>query len=185
VCTAGACDGTIRTSCNGYVGPEVSCGLASCSGGTETFAGKCDGKGACNAPPPHACGAYACGPTGCNTTCTGDSDCSQSNVCDRVSSHCVSGATCDGQHTVTAPNGTVTDCTPYNCEGSQCRTACGTVGDCAPPNVCDATGHCGPPPQASGSSGGCTFSPASHRGGIPASALLLLATLLLRGKKRQ
>src|SRR5262249_33253110 len=48
-----------------------------------------------------------------------------------------SGPTCDGDHTVQAPGGGVTDCTPYACEASgACRTSCTVSAQCVQGNVC-------------------------------------------------
>jgi MYXO-CTERM domain-containing protein len=59
------------------------------------------------------------------------------------------------------------DCSPYVCGSSgTCKQVCVNINDCYAPNVCDPSGHCVSPPssQDSGSSGGCSASPASGSG---------------------
>src|SRR5581483_1866233 len=98
------------------------------------------------------CGAYACGPTACKTTCASDADCAQGNTCDVATSKCVSGATCDGDHTVTGANGEKQDCSPYKCsQTGGCEQQCTSVTDCVSPDVCDETQRCVAP--ASGDQG--------------------------------
>jgi hypothetical protein len=185
-CGAAQCDGTVRASCEGYVGPAVSCGEASCANGQAQATGSCDGKGGCRMSPPSACGTFACNGNVCGVTCKVNGDCMPGNKCDPTTGKCVSGASCDGQHTVTSPNGTQTDCAPYICEGSTCKTSCGAVTDCADPFVCDPAGHCVSQPGAPSSEvGGCAI---RTKHGEPSStgALVALAGLaILRTRRRR
>jgi len=73
------CDGADRTKCN--LGTTTKpCSQNACTSGVETHASYCDGAGKCNdvAKP---CGAYACGTTGCKTSCTVKSDCGPGYGC--------------------------------------------------------------------------------------------------------
>ena len=53
----------------------ISCGNASCSGGTATSATTCDGAGSCRAPTVQTCNPYVCGATACKSSCLTDADC--------------------------------------------------------------------------------------------------------------
>jgi hypothetical protein len=186
VCSAAKCDGKDRTECAGFVGPSMSCRAASCMNGVQTLAAGCDGMGHCPAAETKSCDPYACDPSSnaCFQTCTKDSDCATGNPCSN--GKCVSGATCDGAHTIKNPDGTQTDCAPYNCQGSTCRMTCASVNDCASPNVCDTTNHCvaPAPSSSSGSSGGCAASNGQHD---DPWALLLgsLGSALLLARRRR
>jgi MYXO-CTERM domain-containing protein len=186
-CSAAQCDGTVRTTCNGFVGPQTSCGEASCTNGVATLAGKCDGKGVCQSPPTETCGAYACDATtmACKTECASDSDCASANKCDVPSKKCVSGASCDGMHTVTSPTGQPTDCTPYACEGDHCKVMCQSVNDCVAPFVCDPSGACVQPSGATGDSGGCNVTAGGERSKNGAWLLALGAAVIAIARRRR
>ena len=133
----------------------------------------------CTLPAPVPCGSYACGATECKTTYEGDGDCARGNLCDRVTSKCVSGATCDGDHIVTGASSTPQDCTPYKCEASGvCRSTCNSVADCVAPTFCDPLGKCVAPSEAS-SGAGCAIGVAGG-GHAPWWALLGVASLAVR-----
>jgi MYXO-CTERM domain-containing protein len=156
--------------------------VSSCATDTATSAGTCDGKSTCQTPAPVPCGAYACGATACKTTCGADSDCAPGNLCDATTSKCVSGATCDGDHTATGASGTPQDCAPYKCEASGiCRSTCNSVADCVAPTVCDALGKCVTPAE-SASAAGCAVGTAGG-GHTPWWALLAVASLAMRRRR--
>jgi hypothetical protein len=184
-CSAKICDGNDGTSCAGFVGSDVVCGQPTCANGTATSAGTC-GKGACNGIKMTPCVTYACGATTCNTSCASDADCAQGNKCDQPTGKCVSGATCDGDHTTTSPNGTTVDCSPYTCESNgTCKSTCGSVHDCVTPNVCDQSGACIPPPATTGESGGCAVARAPSENDAPrAWGLALLLSIARRRRSR-
>lgn len=73
------CDGSTTSHCAGWPGAETGCGDATCAGGMlTTYA--CGGNGACH-PTTTSCGLYACGPSGCLSTCAGDGDCVGTAYC--------------------------------------------------------------------------------------------------------
>ncbi|MGZ3452082.1 MAG: MYXO-CTERM sorting domain-containing protein [Polyangiales bacterium] len=146
------CDGTDGKKCNNAA-PTVACGTPSCEMGIEQQVSTCDGGGTCK-PASKACGAYACGPTACLTTCVTTVDCSIGSFCKDGS--CI-GAQGPGEKCADATqckSGFCTDgvcCTVMSCDmGSACAAgpgplagtclktkgvACTAAGDCA-------TGHC-------------------------------------------
>jgi hypothetical protein len=64
-------------------------------------------------------------------------------------------ATCDGKHSlVTAAGVVTTDCTPYACDGTTCKSSCKSIDDCVFPNECSSANTCVPPPNGSGNGGG-------------------------------
>lgn len=180
-CSAAQCDGTDRLSCGGFAGAQVACGSASCENGVERRASVCDSKGACKAVEPIACGAFACGANACKTECAGDADCAPGNTCDVTTKKCVSGATCDGDHTTTSANGTKVDCAPYKCQANgTCRNECTTVDDCVAPRVCDTGGKCVDAPASTPTQDGCSVGRGSTSGSFGGLALLALALLRAR-----
>jgi len=64
---------------------------------------------------------------------------------------------CDGNTTITDPEGNQFSCAPYKCTTSaSCTSSCVTTADCIPPTVCNSAGKCVPaPPAATSSGGGC------------------------------
>jgi hypothetical protein len=130
--TDGFCDGA--GACRLYSTTTV-CGTDSCTGGTETFAGHCDGKGTCGTGTLAACQQYICGSNGeCKTSCASNADCAAGYVCNgTICGKKVNGITC----------ASATECTSGYCEqGICCNTGCeatcqscnlgGTVGTCTP-----------------------------------------------------
>jgi hypothetical protein len=149
------CNGTNRTACVYAPAGTVACGLAGCTGGVQTTASKCDGKGVCP-NTSSSCGAYACGPSACLTTCANDSYCATGYYCDVPSSTCVPkiglGTTC----TTSSQCSAGTYCTDGVCcgvatcgAGSSCAlgTAGGTIapGTCSKVNgtACASNAECG------------------------------------------
>jgi hypothetical protein len=185
-CLAAECDGINAVTCAAYAGAMTACGAPSCNAGVETLVGECAGDGTCKTPASVPCGAYSCGATACNTSCTVDADCEGGNECDASTGKCVSGATCgaDG-HTTTSPDGTTRDCAPYECQSNgTCLTACATVADCVSPTVCSAGGQCVSPPSGGGSSAGCGVA-RGPSGAESSWGLVGLALLVVRRKRRQ
>lgn len=186
VCGAdGMCNGA--GACRLFTPAGMACGPAEvCAAGLQTSATVCDGSGTCAAPPGIACGAYACGATACNTSCAKDQDCAPGNSCD-TTSKCISGATCDGDHTARKVDGTTEDCAPYKCDSAgSCRSMCSSITDCVAPSVCDLSGKCVPPPTPDGASGGCSTVPgdSGSRNPVAPLALLGLAALFVRRRCR-
>jgi hypothetical protein len=130
--TDGYCDG--NGACHKYAA-GTACGASSCTTGSQTSAGMCDGAGVCQAGTTKACEPYVCGTAGtCLAKCAKDADCAPNYVC--------AGTICDKK-----PNGAVcsagSECTSTHCEqGVCCNVGCsgtcmscsltGTVGTCSP-----------------------------------------------------
>ncbi len=140
------CDGKVVTKCS-YLPPSLSpCSENACKDGGEIHASACDGNGACS-DVKKSCGAYACGPTACKSSCTVSGDCA-------LGFHCSAGACVPteglGKECVAASacaSGFCTDavcCAVASCgDGKSC--ALGTKGACATVQggVCSADADCG------------------------------------------
>ena len=141
--TDGLCDG--NGACQSY-GPTTSCGMDSCTGGTETPGPRCDGVGDCVSGAAVSCAPYICGTGGdCQTSCASSADCAAGYSC----------------------NGTIC-CMPGHCAGGALGTTCAGAGDCASgfcqQAVCCAsscTGTC-QSCALTGSAGTCTNVPANQ-----------------------
>jgi hypothetical protein len=181
-CKARRCDGVVTTACEGYVGSTVVCRSPACTDNKSVTEARCDAKGNCLADAPKACDPYVCDGAVCKTTCTANTDCASPSVCDTTSGKCVNAAKCDGDHTLTAPDGvTTTDCAPYKCDVSgNCKKECSSSSDCAVPALC-SEGKCVAPPAAAGETGddgGCAIgSPSGTKTGAFAAAAALVAVV--------
>ena len=167
---AGTCDGTSTAAC-AYPGAATACRAASCSGGTATLPGSCDGTGSCPPAELQPCGAFACGATSCLGSCAADGDCSPGNWCSGgvcvprrtngtscggagqcASGLCVDGVCCDractGQCEACDGKGSVGTCAPVSGAPHGSRTPCATDG-----SVCGGT--------CDGSSDACSYPGAS------------------------
>jgi hypothetical protein len=180
-CAAKACDGKTGASCEAYVGPEVVCRASACAAGVQTLEAKCESKGTCPASTSLPCSPYACGADACKSSCVVETDCAAGFVCDVTHAKCISGTTCDGDHTVTSPRGDQTDCTPFKCGASGCLESCMDSSQCVAPAICDpATSKCVAPAATSGS-GGCTVGQLATTG----PAWLLAALVALARQRRR
>jgi hypothetical protein len=188
VCGALACNGVVTAACVGFVGSETVCKAASCVDGKATLVTSCAGNGVCPEPVTMACAPFACGGETCAKSCSSDADCATMFHCVAASGTCVANAaaSCDGMHTVTSPDGHMTDCAPYTCEGTSCKTSCQSVVDCVYPAECTGEGKCATSePTPTSSSGGCRAAPSAH-GDPPLDVLCFLATALgLRSRRRR
>ncbi len=141
----GQCDGAGR--CRTYA-KGTSCGASVCVG--NRAAGRvCDGIGACtNSADGFECAPFACANASgsCISACdpVEGHDCLDGFRCDEATRLCVTreGSSCDGDHTVTSPDGTTKDCGTYKCDGSACKGSCTSIADCVSPAVCSADGKC-------------------------------------------
>ena len=129
VCCNVACSGSC-VSCNqpdrtgecmpvpaGQKDPREACRIEAAE--TCGFSGFCNGQGGCaKYAPGTACGGGVC--SGPRTF--------------------VPGGECDGEGLCV--KGQALECTPFNCEGGNCRASCVADADCVPPNVCSG-GRCG------------------------------------------
>ena len=193
-CSARACDGSkSTTTCAGFVGIEVVCRPESCTDGVETTGATCEGTGECPPAKTKECEPYACGATSCRTTCTEDADCRGGTRCEPSTMRCVSGATCDGDHTVTGVDGTTTDCAPYRCDADgTCNETCSSSDDCVSGFLCDDGSGVGVCVEASdgsaaGDEGGCGCRTAgAPRGGATGLLVVLgLGGALWRSRRRR
>lgn len=194
-CTAKICDGTARASCAGFVGAKVSCRAASCTEGVATMPAACDGSGACPAAVTRRCDPYVCAGDDCGKApCKTDAECAAEYRCaiaaGATQGECVvrTDNLCDGAHTVTARDGRTTDCSPYNCDVSGCKTSCATSGDCVGGSVCDqsaGTGKCVPASAAVAEpeSSGCAASRGARTNGV--AALLVSLVAFAWGRRRR
>ncbi|MBI4704819.1 MAG: hypothetical protein HY744_27260 [Deltaproteobacteria bacterium] len=197
-CAAALCDGHQRQSCKGLPGTEVVCRQGSCTAGTATREGRCDGSGSCEPLRTHACAPYACGAAGCQTACAATQDCAPSHVCviapDAQTGQCQPVARCDGGHTISTPGGASTDCRPYRCTpAGSCLDGCVSSADCAPGFVCSSLARCVAPAASGAPFGGCGCRLAdgdggrrgrAGGGGASWPALLLLLGLARRSGSR-
>ncbi len=154
----GTCDG--RGRCRKQL-PGVACGAVVCRQGFATGT-LCDGFGTCGQNQAGvSCQAYQCGDgQGCKTSCTTDHDCASTHRCEGTQCVARAKAACDGNHTLVAPDGKVTDCAPFKCSGDTCRTTCARVDDCVSPASCGFDNVCHAPQDAAvtppDDGGGCS-----------------------------
>ena len=163
----------------------VACGDSSCTDGVRT-GGRCDvgNPGTC-APVTEECGAFACDSTAtsCLAVCSKTEECAQGAVCRESLCAFVESAECDGDHTVVEPNGSLTDCSPFRCDGAACLNRCKIVDDCVDGKVCDQSGACVDPPPAPEPVEDCSF--ASPTGGkVNLLYFLALAGLASLSRRR-
>jgi len=181
-CKARVCDGVAPATCEGYVGSTVVCREAACTDNKAVTEARCDAKGNCPADAPKVCEPYVCDGKVCKSGCATNADCTAPSTCDASSGKCVNAAKCDGDHTLTAPDGvTTTDCVPYKCDVSgNCKKECSSTSDCAVPALC-AESKCVPPATGTGDTGddgGCAIgSPSSSKARAFGASIALLALL--------
>jgi hypothetical protein len=182
-CKQLTCDGTTRDQCVGFVGPTVPCREAACTAGIATSTAVCDGKGNCAEQDGQKCEPFVCLGAACGAACASDAECAAKFQCDPVKHDCVprTGASCDGDHTLSTPGGQTTDCSPYKCEGASCKSGCTSVLDCVAPNICDeATRACiGATPNPDTAAGCAAFDGGPRSSSSP---LALLAALALAAR---
>lgn len=117
---AGTCDG--QGSCE-MPNSTTECGTPTCSLGAQTE-WVCAGSGTCE-PLEQDCGAFACGATACNTSCSSEVDCARDAYCD-TSNLCTPKLSNGSQCTAAK------QCASGLCEqGYCCATACGAPESCA------------------------------------------------------
>jgi alpha-tubulin suppressor-like RCC1 family protein len=157
-------DGNCQDGACRYWLAGTFCSLASCSGGTQTTAGVCDGAGTCSGTTT-SCAPYACDAVACKASCANDGDCAATAYC--------AGATCVPRQANGAPCAASDQCASGFCaDGVCCDTACagacqacssaltgGPDGTCS--NVTDGAadphGSCGATdPSSCGTDGHCS-----------------------------
>ncbi len=154
--TCEACVGKLKQSGGGDgqcgpikdgIDPKNECEPTSVVCGPDGF---CNGTGACRLLTP---AGISCSNDG--KVCNGTGDCTLPPT-----------PTCDGNHTTKAPDGGLTDCSPYTCDNDgTCRKQCTSIANCVAPNVCNASGQCVPPPPPVSEEGGCNASGAGSGSG--------------------
>lgn len=186
---SGQCDGTGR--CALYAA-GTPCSPSICVEG-NMIARVCDGLGVCPTAVTRSCIPYACAGDVCATSCSSSADCALHFTCDEAAGTCVpqAAASCDGDHTLIAPDRSTTDCTPFRCAGSTCKTSCASVVDCVFPNECSrATLTCVPPLEASSNASGCSLPPSPTarrprtRDDLIAGAPLLVVAAMAFARRR-
>jgi MYXO-CTERM domain-containing protein len=136
---------------------------ASCVDGIATPAGTCNGGDVCTVPAAIVCAPFACDQTECRDSCLDSTDCAPGYACEPMTGACVADApVCDGDHTLSRPDGSVESCAPYRCsnEGA-CFSRCTQNGDCVSGFVCRSTGEC--TALAEDAADGCTVDASSPR----------------------
>jgi len=182
----GVCDGVNASACV-YPGSSTSCGTA-CENGnvTPSF---CDGNGTCSASTAKSCSPYVCGTDDCLTSCDTKADCASGYTCASDKKCIPLGTTCSDDHTLSSPDGTSKDCSPFKCELDSCKSSCQSIDDCVSPAVCRASDNTCAPPAAGGfsdDSAGCGCSVPGTDPSRPAGFFALaLAALSLARRRRQ
>lgn len=187
---AGVCSSALGTSCvdaaecvSGHCVDGVCCDTA-CAGNCEACASELKEEG-----PSGTCGPAKKGLNPRDEcSCETPEDCPVNFTCDAVRRTCIpqSAASCDGDHTLTAPDRTTTDCSPYKCEGSTCKTTCASVLDCVYPNECSRlTQTCQPPLERVNAGEGCSCRSAGSGEGVHGGAWMSLAGIVAAlGRRR-
>ncbi|MBL8716044.1 MAG: hypothetical protein JNL79_08610, partial [Myxococcales bacterium] len=155
-CEALLCDGSDASRCTSFVGAEVACRAAQCSGGVEVPAGNCGG-GLCANGVARPCAPYRCAGTACATTCASNAECALGFEC--TSGACVkgSGKRCsDDGLAVVDGDGNRASCAPLRCRAGACLTVCASAEDCIGGTAC-SEGTCLAPVVAASDDGGCAY----------------------------
>lgn len=187
----GTCDGT-KPQCQ-YPPSGKLCEQACVAG--QGMVGSCDGQGSCRLQrSASVCGAYACGDDACLHACVTDDDCVNGARC--VQSQCLTPheSVCNSDLTASiGADSTVIPCLSYTCDDGRgaCRSQCDSDADCSSGNVCSPKHECGPSVVASPSDEpskrsaacGCRVGSFGEAKGAAFGLLLLLGTLLRRGRR--
>ncbi len=180
----GTCDG--RGACRLYR-PGVACGASACVDDRAT-GNVCNGLGACLLSSQGvSCSGYACRmPGGCLDACKDDGECANTHRCQTGACVAREGASCDGEHTLVAPDKQQRDCAPYRCAGGACLEKCASVTDCVSPAACNAAGLCELTPPVQQFDGCAVTRSSSPREAVSAFGLAWGAVFLrARGAKRE
>ncbi|MBX3184341.1 MAG: hypothetical protein KF915_17060 [Polyangiaceae bacterium] len=152
------CDG-ISTECpvDGVRDATYECRSPSCAGATATLATLCNGSSKdCPAPTTQPCNPYVCGPTACNTTCSGDAQCASTAWCNNLNQ-------CTPKFNLGLACSESRQCSSGQCvDGVCCNAACG--GQCQACNLPGQLGQCavvtgaprGGRPACAGDGGACS-----------------------------
>ncbi len=143
--------------CEKY-GSSTICVGASCSSGSQTTQGNCNGTGSCTGSVISTCTPYICGATACQTACgavlTGDTNCIATDYCDGVGA-----GVCQARKSAGTACTTDDQCSSASCLGGYCcGAACPSSAPCAATACAAVTGACqGPAGDVlCGAAGSCT-----------------------------
>jgi hypothetical protein len=141
-----ACDGKDTTKCT-FGKSTTACSATACASGIETHASFCDGAGACK-DSPASCGAYACGPTACRVTCSGDGDCAAGYYCKGSSCQPIEGLGTACTHAAACATGFCVDgvcCGVAACPGGSTCASPSKKGSCmkSAGSACSLAAECG------------------------------------------
>jgi hypothetical protein len=188
VCAARICNGgTDPKTCVGYANKtEKECKAAACEGTSFLAASVCDGAGSCKPAEPASCVPFACAPTGCLTSCSGDSQCAPGFGC--KDGKCVAQTaecTADKLSSRNTKDGTEVACAPYRCTtAGTCGSLCSGTADCSPGYVCDVpSSKCIAAATDAGddaSGCGCRLAPNRTSRSATLAALVMLAVMRRR-----
>ena len=146
----------IGLDCGGPDCPACAPAVA-CSEDDQCATGSCVDGFCCDTPcngTCEACGAYACGPTGCLSTCLVDADCSPAYMC-------TSEAACKKRNGQTC--GAASECASTHCvDGVCCNSACD--GTCMACNVPTSLGTCSAAPAGTDLHNDCSWQASSTCG---------------------
>ncbi len=174
-CLGRLCDGTDRTTCQGFVSGVV-CVAASCNAGSKTLEAQCMGSGECPEPVVVSCGGFACDGVDCKDACQTDADCVDDTTCDLASGLCKTGTTCASEVEVRDVTGGLTSCAPYRCIAGGCVNQCESNQSCAPGYLCNReTERCEAPEPSADLTGPSCLCGAGRR---PSSLSLWLGVAL-------
>ena len=131
VCSPGGCEGSGGTACRKAAATAV-CRAGTCAAGVAVNPATCQTTGVCPTLTQTSCGLYVCGPTSCNTTCSGDADC--------VSGYyCASNKSCQAKKAAGLGCGASNECQ----SGLTCLDGvCCTASACPACRNCGGTGTC-------------------------------------------
>jgi len=150
--TDGACDGL--GACRNYPG-ATPCGVAMCTGTTQTGPDACDGLGTCSPSGDTDCTPYQCGSATCKVSCTppnSAADCAAAYYCNvaACTAKKPNGAACGGD--IECVNGVCGNlvCRPATCgnmamDGNETDEDCGGAdcgNTCAAGLMCNINGDC-------------------------------------------
>jgi len=155
--TDGVCDGA--GGCRLYAA-GTECAAPTCPTGstTATLSRTCDGAGNCRAGVMQSCAPYNCNGTACKAACTGNGDCSGTNVCNdgscgkkRLGQICAAAAECDSGNCVDG-----VCCSSPSCMSCRSCNVTGSAGACTavPAGAAEPHGLCQPAPPC-GTNGTC------------------------------
>lgn len=178
-CTEGVCCesadcGACRTCAGSRPGLCTPTGTFGPAPGCDGEGQACNVQGQCRLNDEQSCGTdLACASGTCLTAGREVGICCQAEGC---AVRCVDG-------NLRNPDGTLTTCEPFGCEGQSCKRTCASIDDCSPGYVCNAERQCVGAAPSEGDEA-CTCR-AVGKANTSARGLCALALLLLLGRRRR